>query len=89
MRATLSSTLSLDNLLRKVREQLASAGFMMETLTELMIVSEISETDDGKIVLIVWLPDLTERGLTFRKKRIIYDPEESRILKMENVTETT
>ncbi|NPB01059.1 MAG: hypothetical protein GXO10_06755 [Crenarchaeota archaeon] len=55
----------------------------MKFLSEMMIVSELVKEND-KITLLVWLHDITDRGLNYVKKRIITE-KDGRIISIENV----
>lgn len=55
----------------------------METLVDMMIVSEVW-WEDGTVHIVAWVPDLVEGKPRYRLKHIIYDTEQKRLLRVED-----
>ncbi len=75
--------LNLEEIVRYVREQLGEISPIMKFLSDMMIISEVNE-ENGRVILLVWLPDMTDKGLKYVKKRIITE-KDGKIISIENI----
>ena len=74
----------LEQVIEDVKRQLAAkTGPLMETLLDLMIISEVW-SDNGYIHITAWIPDLEQGKPRYRLKHIIYDTLKRRVVKVEN-----
>ena len=71
----------LGDIIKDIKRELAATTPLMETLVDLMIISEVWE-ENGYIHVIAWVPDLVEGKPRYRKKHIIYDASGKRIVKV-------
>ena len=72
---------SLGDIIKDIKRELATITPLMETLIDLMIISEVWE-ENGYIHVIAWVPDLVEGKPRYRKKHIVYDVADKRIVRM-------
>ena len=72
---------SLGDIIKDIKRELATMTPLMETLIDLMIISEVWE-ENGYIHVIAWVPDLVEGKPRYRKKHIVYDVADKRIVGM-------
>lgn len=72
---------SLGDIIKDIKRELATMTPLMETLIDLMIISEVWE-ENGYIHVIAWVPDLVEGKPRYRKKHIVYDVADKRIVRM-------
>ena len=72
---------SLGDIIKDIKRELAAMTPLMETLIDLMIISEVWE-ENGYVHVIAWVPDLVEGKPKYRRKHIIYDIVGKRIVKV-------
>jgi hypothetical protein len=77
------SELRVDEVLRDIRQQLGRANPLMETLLDLMIVSEVW-SEDGVVHVLAWIPDIEEGRPRYRLKHIVYDASRRRVVRVVN-----
>ena len=78
----------LEQVIEDVKKQLAAkTGPLMETLLDLMIISEVW-SDNGRIHIVAWIPDLHQGKPRYQRKHIIYDTLKRRVVKVENAEKT-
>lgn len=72
---------SLEDIIKNIKRELATMTPLMETLIDLMIISEVWE-ENGYIHVIAWIPDLVEGKPRYRRKHIVYDVAGKRIVRV-------
>jgi len=69
----------LQRALQRLRERLAETSPLMETLAELMIVSE-AWVEDGLVHIVAWIPDMVNGKPRYRRKHVVYDAQRDTIV---------
>ena len=74
----------INEALKEIRRQLASGGSLMETLVDLMIISELWEEDEV-LHVIAWIPDLENGRPRYHRKHIVYDKSAKKIVRIKDL----
>ena len=81
----MSKTISLREIISRVKKYLKQSGYLMNILSEYIIISQLWSEDD-KVNIIAWIPDLdNEKGLKYVKKKITYDLKKDEVIEIRDL----
>ncbi len=81
----MSKTISLREIISRVKKYLKQSGYLMNILSEYIIISQLWSEDD-KVNIIAWIPDLdSEKGLKYVKKKITYDLKKDEVIEIRDL----
>ena len=78
-------TISLSEIISRIRKSLKQGGYFMDLASELMIISQLW-IEDNKVNIIAWIPDMdSQKGLKYVQKKIVYDLESDQIIEIRDL----
>ena len=70
---------SVEEIIGDIKRQLGKTSALMESLLDMMIVSELWR-EDGLVHVVAWVPDIVDGKPRYKRKHIVYDVAGRRVV---------